>query len=363
MPAGLRVAVPAALADVNPMSGVGKMWRHVLGGLASRPDVEVRYANPVARRARRARPDVWLSDCGMGAIPADAPLVVQVHEAGWDEPAVRETLDPHFVEVVLEGRVGDAVRAATHVITPSASARTQVLKHWRLADENVHAVPHGVDSDVFRPRRGDVGGLLAAAGGHAGVPYVLFVSQIHPRKNLGVLRDAMTLLALREFPHQLVVVGGPAQDRVDSEALDIEASADLSGYPGRVVRFREMDEDDLATLMAGAAVFCLPSLMEGFGLTALEAMSCGVPVVVSDRGALPEVVGEAGRVVPPTVEAVADAMATLLTDPSLAAAVGAAARRRAEMFSWTRTVDGWLAVLRAAAGDRRPRRFSSNRAG
>ena len=59
--------------------------------------------------------------------------------------------------------------------------------------------------------------------------------------------------------------------------------------------------------MAGAAAFCLPSLMEGFGLTALEAMSCGVPVVVSDRGSLPEVVGDAGLVVAPTVDAVRDA--------------------------------------------------------
>ena len=100
--------------------------------------------------------------------------------------------------------------------------------------------------------------------------------------------------------------------------------------------------------MAEAAAFCLPSLYEGFGLTALEAMACGAPVVVSDRGALPEVVGEAGIVVPPTNEAVTDALRDLLTNPERAAALGATAAARAREFTWQRTASGWLRVLRAA---------------
>ena len=347
MTARLRVAVPTAIEQLNPRSGVGTMWRHVLAGLA--PDVDLRPSDPDRARRWRSRPDLWLSDCGFGALPVREPVVVQVHEAGWTEEDVRPLIDPDFLEVVLEGRVGDAVRAAVAIVTPSASSRQQVIDHWGIAPERVHAVPHGVDGDRFRPGRAGGADRVAAAGGRADVPYVLFVSQVHPRKNLEVLRAAMTQLAADGFPHQLVVVGGAAQDRPDSAALVQQAAAALPGAPGRVVLLQDLPEDAVADLMAGASAFCLPSLMEGFGLTALEAMSCGVPVVVSDRGALPEVVGDAGLVVPPTVEAVAAGLAGVLGDAERAAELGGAGRARAQTFPWSRTAAGWLAALEAAA--------------
>jgi glycosyltransferase involved in cell wall biosynthesis len=101
--------------------------------------------------------------------------------------------------------------------------------------------------------------------------------------------------------------------------------------------------------MAGADAFCLPSLYEGFGLTALEAMACGAPVVVSDRGALPELVGDAGVVVQPTADAVADGLRRVLSDRDAAAALGVQAAARARGFSWEQTARGWLEVLIAAA--------------
>jgi glycosyltransferase involved in cell wall biosynthesis len=98
---------------------------------------------------------------------------------------------------------------------------------------------------------------------------------------------------------------------------------------------------DLATLMRGAAAFCLPSLMEGFGLTPLEAMACGAPVVTSDRGSLPEVVGDAGLVVSPTAAAIADALATVLSDTALAASLRERGIARAQRFTWRHAVEGW----------------------
>jgi glycosyltransferase involved in cell wall biosynthesis len=349
--ARLRVAVPAEIEHLNPRSGVGTMWRHVLAGLAH--EVDLRPSDPRRRRRWGARPHLWLSDCGFGALPVREPVVVQVHEAGWTDDDVQALFHPEFLEVVLEGRVGDAVRAAVGIVTPSASSRQQVIEHWDVAPERVHAVPHGVDADRFRPGRWGGEDLVAAAGGRAEVPYVLFVSQLHPRKNLAVLRAAMAALAADGFPHQLVVVGGAAQDRPDSAELARDAAADLPGAPGRVTLLQDLPEDAVADLMAGAAAFCLPSLMEGFGLTALEAMSCGAPVVVSDRGSLPEVVGEAGLVVPPTVDGVAGALAEVLGDAARAAELGAAARARAQTFTWSRTVAGWRAALEAAAREGR----------
>ena len=117
-----------------------------------------------------------------------------------------------------------------------------------------------------------------------------------------------------------------------------------------MTRVVEPTDDELAALMAGAAAFALPSLMEGFGLTPLEAMACGTPVVVSDRGSLPEVVGDAGVVVPPDGASVAEALAPLLDDPDAAAALGEAGRVRSLEYPWSRTAAGWADVLTSAAG-------------
>lgn len=121
------------------------------------------------------------------------------------------------------------------------------------------------------------------------------------------------------------------------------------GAPGRVVWLKDLDDAKVATLMAEADAFCLPSFSEGFGLTVLEAMACGAPVVVSTGGSLPEVVGDAGVIVEPTAAAIEAALASVLEDRALAEELGRAARARAEQLSWKRTAEGWLAVLRRAA--------------
>src|SRR5713101_6008389 len=329
----LRVAVPAAVREIGPHTGAGKMWRHVLAGLEAR--VDLKALEPSRRRPLFGRaPDVWVADCGLGPIEVTRPVVVQVHEAGWDDRQIRDLLDPQFLEVVLEGRVGGAVRVASQILTPSESARWQVIHHWDLPAERVHAVPHGVDVDAFKPDLAGGPAVVEKAGGRGDVPYVLFVSQLHPRKNLSVLREAMIDLTRSGFPHQLVIVGAAVHDRADWLSFQRAAEAELPGVPDRVFRLANLPEAELAGLMAGAAAFCLPSLMEGFGMTVLEAMSCGTPVVTSDRGSLPEVVGKAGLVVPPTVEAVRDALAEILSDSSRAAELGAAARQRALSFTW-----------------------------
>jgi glycosyltransferase involved in cell wall biosynthesis len=175
------------------------------------------------------------------------------------------------------------------------------------------------------------------------------VSALHPRKNAGALREAMAGLVRRGLPHVLVLAGAPALDRADPGELEAAAAAELPGAPGRVVRIVKPADADVAALMAGASAFCLPSLGEGFGLTALEAMASGTPVVVSDRGALPEVVGAAGLCVAPEPAALEEALARVLTDPRLAARLTAAGRERAAGMTWSRTAEGWLASLEQAA--------------
>ncbi|CAN5683446.1 glycosyltransferase family 1 protein [soil metagenome] len=340
----LRVAVPAALGELPRASGHGKVWGQLLDRLGARCQLEL-VARPQARRWRR--PDVWLWDGHQGALDVPSPRVAQLFEAGWAEPDVRATLDAGFL-AAIERQTADAVACADAIITLSASSRDQLVEQYGADCDRTHVVHLGVDHARFHP---DVSGgpaLVDAAGGDPHRPYVLFVSQLHPRKNLGALRQAMTERADAGAPHQLVVVGGAPADRAYAADLVTAARADLPGHPGSVVALEGVTDGQLAALMAGAAVFCLPSLMEGFGLTALEAMACGSPVVVSDRGSLPEVVGDGALVTAPTAGAVGRALATVLDDAGRADDLRRRGVARARGFTWDRTVDGWYAALLSA---------------
>jgi glycosyltransferase involved in cell wall biosynthesis len=351
----LAVGIAPSIAASRTGTGHGTVWRHVLDLLAD--DVELLVLDPVPPVRRRfgrgraaRRPDVWLCDGHQPYPDVPEPVVVHVHEAGWDTPELRAGFDPTFLDVLVR-QTGASVRAADAVITPSTSSVGQLVDQYGVDPGKVTMVPFGVDLDEFKPTLAGGADIVARAGGAPDVPYVLYVSGFHPRKNLGAVRDAMDRLKVAGLPHQFVLVGRPAPDRKDPEAEVRTAIAPLprSGTP--VIRVVEPSDVEVATLMAGAAVLPLPSLMEGFGMTALEAMACGTPVVVSDRGSLPEVVGDVGIVVPPDGASVAAAMEKVLRDPALAASMGAAGRERAMAFPWARTAAGWRDVLaRVGAG-------------
>jgi glycosyltransferase involved in cell wall biosynthesis len=294
----LRVSLSAPPAAAR--TGHGRVWKRGLEELSG-------LVRVVSRR-----PDVWLVD-GHGELPAtDRPMVAVVHEAPWEDPRTVPFLHPEFV-AAMRARL-EAVRArASRIVVPSRAGAAQV------GTDNVDVVPYGVDADVFRP------------GGERG-RHVLFVGTAHPRKNLEALRAAMPP------DRELRAVLGPARDRPDAAELYAHAVR-----PPLVLVDAPSDEA-LARELASAAVFCLPSFSEGFGLPALEAMACATPVVVGDGGALPEVVGDAGIACAPDASAIADGLARALSDPSL----GARGRERALAFPWSRTAAGWLESLRRA---------------
>lgn len=341
-PERLRVGVPSSVLEIPPTGGHGRVWHRVLTALSAATTI---VALDERRRPLR-RHRVVLANGHDYPPVTRRPLVVEVHEAGWFEPGLRELLAPEFYELIAR-RTERAIEAAAHVITLSEAARGDLIKAYRLDPSRVHAVHPGVDGTFVPGARGGRELVAAKRGGRL-APYVLYASTLHPRKNLTVLREAMAALAREGLPHVLAIAGGPAPDRPDSSDLEQAAAAELHGAPGRVVRFAQPSDHELAALMAGAAAFCLPSLYEGFGLTALEAMACGAPVVVSDRGALPEVVGDTGLVVEPTEAAVAEGLRTLLLDQDEAQRLGDAAAARARKFTWERTAAGWLSVLRSA---------------
>lgn len=349
----LVVGVPPLLWHLPERTSVARIWQAALPRLAERVELVERDPHERRRRlvGRRRAPavDVWLTDGHQGPLPVAEPVVAHFHEAAWHHPDVGGLLDPGFVARYAPASA-DAARAATRLLTVSASSKAQLVAEYGVPADHVRVAHNGVDLERHRPGLEGGAELVAAAGGAADRPYVLFVGTLHPRKNLGVLRDAMAALAGAGLPHALVLVAGPAPDRPDSDELAVAATRPLAGRP--VVNLAGVDDDGLARLLAGAAALCLPSLMEGFGLPVVEAMACGTPVVVAARGALPEVVGDAGVVVEPDVPSVTAGLRSVLEDPARAADLARRGRERAGAFTWDAMVDGWAAALLEAA--RRP---------
>jgi glycosyltransferase involved in cell wall biosynthesis len=325
----------------------------VLDNLRDRA-VDIRVLEPKRQRRtgllRRNAPDVWLTQRPGGSLDVPEPVVAVVHGAAWPiEPSFFEYLPRTYADAMIAA-VTATVANATLVIVPSEYARRGLVQGCDISPGDVYAVPHGVDIETFHPARTGGRGLVAAELGTA-VPYVLFASIPTIRqKNLALLKTAMGMLAERARPHVLVIAGGVAGGESADELGAVVEEA--PGMEGRVLWLGHVDDTQLAGLMAECAAFCLPSLFESFGLTALEAMACGAPVVVSDRGALPEVVGDAALTVEPTAPALATALERVIDDEGLGSRLRAAGRARAETMTWERTADGWLEVLQIAADGR-----------
>ncbi len=335
----LRVGVDIALSQLSPATGHGRVWSTAIDLLEPVATV----VHETENFAGTLRPDVWLSNGHNGPIPVREPVVTMVHEARWVEPVLAADCNSAFLSSIVPN-TAQAVQQATRVLTVSfASARN--VAQLGISADRIDVVPLGVDLNVFRPGLSGGRQLVAARTGDDR-PYIICVASLFKGKNLLLLRDAVDRLSTRGFPHRLVLVTQRPGDGSDSAARLDELKL-TKGLPPEI--FQDMTEEDLAGLVAGSSAFCLPSRFEGFGLPALEALACGVPVVVSDGGALPEIVADAGLVVSPTLEAVENALAMILEDAGLAQDLSSRGRRRAEAFPWERMKRGWMSCLERAA--------------
>jgi alpha-1,3-rhamnosyl/mannosyltransferase len=179
-------------------------------------------------------------------------------------------------------------------------------------------------------------------------PYILAIGTIEPRKDHPGLVRAFDLLA-GSHPELALVLAGP--DGWGTPALEEAVAA--SAFARRIIRLGYVDPFQRASLLANAAVFAYPSLYEGFGFPPLEAMAAGLPVVTTDTGALPEVVGDAALMVPAgEAEPLAHALESAVYDDCVQAGLVDKGRRRAASFSWDTCAAGLAALYRDAAAAR-----------
>lgn len=359
----MRVALDVSVL-VRPRTGIESytlgLAEHLAGALGedrlsfyadSRwPAGQTLFGRPVARLRSLpgAMPDVLHAPATVlprvSALPTSCRLVVTIHDAipllFPDEfpPRVRNA----FARALAVVRNGGATVIATSASAFRDLCRSALLPAGRISvvhiapDERFHRPVRALEIDRVRKRYRLPG------------PYFLSVSSHVPRKNLPMLVGAFA--AFRTLPGapgdcSLALVGGGVPGL--TEVADAERLATLTRPVPQVRLLGRVPDSDLPALYAGALALAYPSRYEGFGLPPLEAMATGTPVICSNAGSLPEVVGPAAIRLPPEDEAAwARSLLTVAESATLRAHLSERGRRWVRRFSWQRVARETIAVYR-----------------
>jgi len=266
--------------------------------------------------------------------PAPHPLAVSLQDL--TPLLVPGVMPSAFKRGVYRALNERATRLADVLILPSESTARDILSAFPRAAGKVRVVLDAAD-DFSAERVGEIPAGLVGEG----YRYVFSMGNTKPHKDLPALFSAFAGLAAAEPGLRLILAGTGDDAYLDAHVP--AACRDRVRFTGRI------DDDQLRALYAGAALFAFPSRYEGFGLPPLEAMSFGTPVVSSDGGSLPEVVGDAALVVPVgDAAALEGAMREVLGDPARAAELAEAGRARAATFTWDKTAAETIAAYRSA---------------
>jgi glycosyltransferase involved in cell wall biosynthesis len=273
-----------------------------------------------------------------------SPFVVTVHDLirllDMDAAAGPLIRKPALRDRALYRLDHDGIRRATALIAPSEATRRDLIRLLDIPGERVTVVYNGIDHERFRPTHRRV----------ADRSYILFVGVEHPRKNVIALLRAFSSLKRdsRWRDLRLVKVGGPGYRGEPFRRRTLEVISAL-GLEREVELADRVEGDDMVAYYSGAECLVVPSLYEGFGLPAIEAMACGCPVIVSDRASLPEIAGDAAVVTGTDPEEIAEAIRGLLSSAERRASLRRRGLEHARKFTWAaaaaRTREVYRAVL------------------
>jgi glycosyltransferase involved in cell wall biosynthesis len=286
----------------------------------------------VARHARRLGVELVHSPATLGPRRTKIPTVVTMHDMlYWSHPEFMST--PLYTEPVkwMERQVA---RNAAHIITVSPGSASEILKYLPVDPGRVHVVPlaGGHPAGVDRSLAGTEGPLIIAMGNR------------RPHKNWAALPQAIALLPPERRP-RVIITGSRGDDPLAPlvKELEVEPWVELRGW---------VTDDEVARLYSTASALAIPSLAEGFSLPTLEAMSAGVPVLLSDIEVHRYVGGRAARFFPTQdVPALARVIDDVVNDPAELARMTIAGHAQERLFTWERTARETLAVFeRALAG-------------
>ena len=277
---------------------------------------------PIA--ARRARIDLLHAPAYTAPVGIRTPVVVTIHDVSYERhpewyPYRRDRLRRAFYRA--------SARSAALVVTDSEFSAAEIHAAYGIARSRIAVVPLGV---VPRFASGDTE--------EAGVadPFVLHVGDLHPRRNLSVVLDAVVALRQRGGATESLTLALAGIDR--GLVAELRARAEAAGAREALAVLDVVSDARLDALYRDAAALVYPSLYEGFGLPVLEAMARGTPVVATRASSVPEVLGDAGVLLDPGDTAGwAASLDAIIGQPERRAALAEAGRLRAASFTWART--------------------------
>jgi glycosyltransferase involved in cell wall biosynthesis len=230
-------------------------------------------------------------------------------------------------------------RTFSHIITVSACARKDISREFKIPADRFRVVPNGINTDLFYP----LAGITREPN-----RIIVTNSADTPLKGLYYLLQGIAALK-HSHPVQLIVIGAPKKNGGIVKLIRKLGIGSMVRFTGRI------SDTEFRRQYARATLAVVPSVYEGFGLPVGEAMACGVPVISTTGGALPEVVGDAGLLVSPADPgALTQAIKTLLDNPEHAAALGQAGYERvSNHFTWEKAAEKTLAAYREVIRDHR----------
>lgn len=276
------------------------------------------------------RPDLLHLPQMSAPIIAPAPMVVTIHDV------IPLVLDDYRASMAMRNYLRVMARTtqrARLVIAPSKAAAADIARVLNIDSGKIVVVPEAADPtlapDLTDSARTSIKGRWGVHG-----PYLFNIGGFDRRKNLPLTIEAFAA-ASPYLPAEtkLVIAGAPHSDNPHIFP-PLEPIIQHFGLQQRVVLTGRVSNEERRALYQAATAYVTASMYEGFGLTPLEAMACGVPTIVANRTSLPEVVGDAGLVVEPTIEALAQAMIDVLGDAQLHADLTHRSLDRASMFTW-----------------------------
>jgi glycosyltransferase involved in cell wall biosynthesis len=273
------------------------------------------------------------------------PTVVTIHDV---IPMRLPAYQPNSKVKAYMRLVAQASHNATAIITISQHARQDIINALKLPPERIHVI-YEAAGDEYQPVINQEKLEATRARYGVGKRYIFYLGGMDQRKNVTQLVRAFAHLhrQIGDPDLQLLIAGNPDKQQGPLFPDPRPVAADL-GMTGQII-YRFIEEEDKPAMYSGASLFVFPSLYEGFGLTPLEAMSCGAPVVCSNRTSLPEVVGEAAIMIDPdNLQELVAAMRRVLTDHELQNDLRARSLQRATLFNWHKTAAETIAVYEEA---------------
>jgi len=323
-------------------------------------------ATAAAANGSRSLGDMWLTGRAMSQAKLDVLLFPTIYSfvptltRAKKIVVVHDTIAETFPQLTLPNpksrlfwqakvRIGRA--QADALVTVSEYSRRSIVKRFGMAPEQVFVVGEANDAVFRRIRDARITPALAAAGIRPGKRIAVYVGGFSPHKNLEVLVEAFARIAGREeFADTLLVMVGEYKKEVfHSYYGTIAAQVKRLGIGDRVVFTGYLGDEDLAVLLNLAAVLALPSLMEGFGLPAVEAAACGCPVAATTESPLPELLAGGGLFFEPRGGGLEPALEAILGSEELRKVMGEAGAAAAARLTWEAAARQMLEVIHKVA--------------